>query len=189
MQGTLIGEDGQQTCLLISFAKPGLAQRRMLVPAIREIIGELAERDASEIAVVGGPFEGAKLLLLHTVGAKSGEPRINPLVYLEDGERLVIIASYAGAPKHPPWFHNLRANPAVEIEVGKERVAMRAPSGDGAGSIGHHAVEITYEMGCVAEENGQLTEALTFFSRVLEQDIGFRDVAQKVEQLKSATQS
>jgi deazaflavin-dependent oxidoreductase (nitroreductase family) len=71
--------------------------------------------------VVGGPMEGMPLLLLHTVGAKSGQPRVNPLAYLEDGDRLVIIASFAGAPKHPPWYHNLVANPEVTVEVGTEK--------------------------------------------------------------------
>ncbi len=59
LQGSLIGEDGEQTCLLISFGEPGLEQRRMLIPAIREMIGGLVQRDWSEIAAVGGPFEGA----------------------------------------------------------------------------------------------------------------------------------
>ena len=59
LQGSLIGADGEQTCLLISFGEHGLRQRRMLIPAMREMIGGLVERDWSEIAVVGGPFEGA----------------------------------------------------------------------------------------------------------------------------------
>lgn len=75
---------------------------------------------------VGGQFEGAPMLLLSTVGAKSGRPRTNPLVYLADGDRYVIIASYAGAPTNPPWYHNLVAKPVVEIEVGTERLKVRA---------------------------------------------------------------
>ena len=75
---------------------------------------------------VGGRFEGAPMLLLTTKGAKSGETRVNPLVYLEDAGRWVIIASYAGAPTNPPWYHNLIANPVVEVEVGKERFKARA---------------------------------------------------------------
>lgn len=71
-------------------------------------------------------FQDAPLLLLHTVGAKSGQPRINPLVYLEDGERLVIVASFAGAANNPPWYHNLLANPDVSVELGEEQVSMRA---------------------------------------------------------------
>jgi len=69
---------------------------------------------------VGGPFEGAPLLLLTTVGAKSGAARTTPLMYLPDGERLVIFASKAGAPTNPAWYHNLLANPSATIEVGSD---------------------------------------------------------------------
>ena len=58
-----------------------------------------------------GPFKGRPLLLLTTKGAKSGAERTTPLVYSRDGERVVIIASMGGAPKHPAWFHNLRVHP------------------------------------------------------------------------------
>jgi deazaflavin-dependent oxidoreductase (nitroreductase family) len=67
---------------------------------------------------VGGQFEGANLLLLHTTGAKSGQPRISPLAYFRIDGKLIIIGSFAGAPKDPAWVHNLRANPAVHVEVG-----------------------------------------------------------------------
>jgi deazaflavin-dependent oxidoreductase (nitroreductase family) len=76
--------------------------------------------------MVEGPLAGAPLLLLSTTGAKSGEPRLNPLAYLRDGDRLVIIASYAGAPSSPPWYHNLRAHPEVGVEVGTEKFRARA---------------------------------------------------------------
>ena len=68
---------------------------------------------------------GMSLLLLHTTGAKSGLPRLNPLAYMADGERLVIIASKAGAPINPDWFHNLVANPEVSVEVGAEQFQAR----------------------------------------------------------------
>ena len=80
---------------------------------------------------VGGPFEGAPLLLLHTTGARSGEERINPMMYLADGDRLVVFASKGGAPTNPDWYHNLVANPEVEIEVGTERRTMRAVVAEG----------------------------------------------------------
>lgn len=80
---------------------------------------------------VGGPFDGAPLLLLHTTGARSGEERINPMMYLADGDRLVVFASKGGAPTHPDWYHNLVANPEVEIEVGAERRKMRARVAEG----------------------------------------------------------
>ena len=75
---------------------------------------------------VGGPFEGAHMLLLTTKGAKTGKSRVNPLAYLPDGKRYIIIASFAGAPNNPPWYHNLVANPDVSIEVGTEKVNVRA---------------------------------------------------------------
>ena len=70
--------------------------------------------------VVGGPFEGATLLLLHTTGAKSGKPRLAPLAYLTVDGKMLIVGSYAGAPKAPAWVHNLRANPRAHIEVGTD---------------------------------------------------------------------
>jgi deazaflavin-dependent oxidoreductase (nitroreductase family) len=75
---------------------------------------------------VGGYFEGANMLLLHTVGAKSGQPRTNPLVYVTDGDRLVIIASKGGAPSNPDWYYNLLANPLVTVELGNEQFQARA---------------------------------------------------------------
>ncbi|MFG2827757.1 nitroreductase/quinone reductase family protein [Streptomyces sp. NPDC048434] len=68
---------------------------------------------------VGGPFEGGRLLLLTTLGARSGAPHTTPLGYLPDGGgRVLVIASAAGAPKHPAWFHNLVAHPRVTVEAG-----------------------------------------------------------------------
>jgi len=67
---------------------------------------------------VGGQFEGAPLLLLHSTGARSGAERVNPMMYLADGDRYVVFASKAGADTNPDWYHNLRANPQARIEVG-----------------------------------------------------------------------
>ena len=75
---------------------------------------------------VGGPFEGRTLLLLHTVGAKSGQERINPVAYINDGNRLVIIASKGGAPTNPDWYHNILAHPVVTVEVGTDKFQARA---------------------------------------------------------------
>src|ERR1041384_1176540 len=82
---------------------------------------------------VGGPFEGAPMLLLHTTGAKSGQARTNPVVYLADGDDLVVFASKAGAPTNPDWFHNLRANPDARVEVGTEAFDVRARVAEGEG--------------------------------------------------------
>jgi deazaflavin-dependent oxidoreductase (nitroreductase family) len=69
---------------------------------------------------VGGPFEGATLLLLTSIGAKSGQPRLAPLAYLTIDGKMIIIGSKAGADTNPDWVHNLRANPRAHIEVGTE---------------------------------------------------------------------
>lgn len=75
---------------------------------------------------VGGPFEGAPVLLLTTTGAKSGERRTTPVLYLPDGERMIVFASKAGAPTNPAWYHNLLANPTVTVELGDETVDVDA---------------------------------------------------------------
>jgi len=78
-----------------------------------------------------GPFEGRKVLILTTKGAKSGEVRENPLVYTRDGDHIVIVASKGGAPTHPAWYHNLVKHPEVTLEVGKEKFKARAHLADG----------------------------------------------------------
>jgi deazaflavin-dependent oxidoreductase (nitroreductase family) len=60
-------------------------------------------------------------LLLHTVGAKSGQPRTNPLTYARDGDAYLIVASNSGSYRYPSWYHNLRAHPGAEINVGTKR--------------------------------------------------------------------
>lgn len=69
---------------------------------------------------VGGPFEGATLLLLTTTGAKSGQPRLTPLAYLKIDGRMIIVGSKAGSDTNPDWVYNLRANPRAHVEVGTE---------------------------------------------------------------------
>ena len=68
----------------------------------------------------GGPMEGRPLLLLTTAGAKSGQLRTTPVMYIPDGDRLLVIASNAGAATHPDWYRNLLAHPEVTVEVGNE---------------------------------------------------------------------
>lgn len=77
------------------------------------VIREFRENDGR----VGPPFEGANLILIHHVGARSGTERVTPLVYYPDGDDVVIVASAAAAPKHPAWFHNLMAHPRLTVEV------------------------------------------------------------------------
>jgi deazaflavin-dependent oxidoreductase (nitroreductase family) len=81
---------------------------------------------------VGGYFEGQNMILLHTIGAKSGVIRTTPLVYTTDGEKLVIIASKGGAPEHPDWYRNLIAHPEVDVEVGSETFKVKATEAHGA---------------------------------------------------------
>jgi deazaflavin-dependent oxidoreductase (nitroreductase family) len=73
-----------------------------------------------------GRLGGAPFLLLHHVGARSGARRLSPLIYLADGERLVIVASKGGTDRHPAWLHNLRAHPETTVEVGRARRPVRA---------------------------------------------------------------
>ena len=80
---------------------------------------------------VGGQFEGAPLLLLHTTGAKSGQARVNPVMYQADGGNCVVFASKAGAPTNPDWYHNLLANPRASIEVGDQTVNVIAKVAEG----------------------------------------------------------
>ena len=75
---------------------------------------------------VGGPFEGAPLLLLHSIGRRTGQERVNPLMYLGDGDRWLVFASKAGHPAHPHWLLNLEANPDVTIEIGTETIPVTA---------------------------------------------------------------
>jgi deazaflavin-dependent oxidoreductase (nitroreductase family) len=82
--------------------------------------------------VVGAPFEGSSLLILHTTGAKSGEVRENPVVYKDLGGSYAVFASKGGAPTNPDWYYNLLANPKASLEVGTETIeeSSRIAEGD-----------------------------------------------------------
>ena len=92
---------------------------------------QIIEEFHSSEGRVGGMFEGMPLLLLHHTGAKSGKSRVNPLAYQDDGGRYVIFASKGGAPEHPAWYHNLKANPNTTIEVGTEEIDVIASEASG----------------------------------------------------------
>ena len=79
----------------------------------------------------GGPLEGRPLLLLTTTGAKTGRRHTTPLMYVLDGGRLLVIASNAGAPRHPDWYRNLSADPGVTVEVGAETYGATAAELEG----------------------------------------------------------
>jgi deazaflavin-dependent oxidoreductase (nitroreductase family) len=81
---------------------------------------------------LGGPFEGAPVLLLTTTGAKSGQPRTSPMMYLPEGDRIIVFASNDGKDNHPGWYHNLRANPSATVEIGTETFPATATEITGA---------------------------------------------------------
>ena len=81
---------------------------------------------------VGGPFEGAPLLLLHTVGARTGQPRVNPMMYRPVPGGYAVFASKGGAPTNPDWYHNLLAHPDVTAEIGTATMQLRARVAEGA---------------------------------------------------------
>lgn len=94
---------------------------------------------------VGGKFPGGvPVLLLHTTGRKTGSGRTTPLVYIEDGDDLVLIASAGGAAKHPAWWLNLRANPETTVQVGRDVLSVRAEevTGDERERLWAKAVEV-----------------------------------------------
>jgi deazaflavin-dependent oxidoreductase (nitroreductase family) len=94
------------------------------------------ESDGAEGQLVdftpGGGFDNTPCLILKTTGRKSGEAKLLPLIYGEDGGNFVIVASKGGAPKHPAWFLNLEANPDVEFQVGAKKYRGEARSVEGA---------------------------------------------------------
>lgn len=88
----------------------------------RKIIEEFRANEGK----VGGPFEGAPVLLLHTTGAKTGKERVNPMMYLDLDGRRFVFASKAGADTNPDWYHNLIAHPDVTVEVGSGNLRVKA---------------------------------------------------------------
>jgi deazaflavin-dependent oxidoreductase (nitroreductase family) len=86
----------------------------------------IVEEFRSNEGRVGGGFEGAPLILLHTAGRRTGMERVNPVMYLPDGDRWVVFASKGGHIAHPDWLRNVEANPDVTIEVGTETIPVRA---------------------------------------------------------------
>ncbi|MEV6739282.1 nitroreductase/quinone reductase family protein [Streptomyces sp. NPDC051104] len=108
---------------------------------------------------VGGPFEGARLLLLTTTGARTGTPHTTPLGYYPDGgERVLVIASAGGAPRHPDWFHNLMVHPQVTVETGV----------------------FTYEATAVVLDRAARDEA---FARAVESDPGWAEYQAKTDRV------
>lgn len=96
------------------------------MPEVNEWNRQTIERYRANKGKVGGYWEGKPLLLLTTTGAKSGQRRTTPVMYLPDGDRLIVFASKSGAPTNPDWYHNLVARPQVTVEVGDEAYEARA---------------------------------------------------------------
>ncbi len=96
-------------------------------PAMNDFNHQIIEEFRANEGRVGGGFEGAPLLLLHSTGARSGAERVNPMMYrdLDDG-RVAVFASKGGAPTNPDWYHNLVAHPDAVVEVGTETYPVRA---------------------------------------------------------------
>jgi deazaflavin-dependent oxidoreductase (nitroreductase family) len=122
----------------VLLASRGYAQANCVEPTKESDVSEMSDFNRKVIdefraneGKVGGPFEGAPVLLLTSTGARSGEQRTTPVVYQQDGERMVIFASKAGAPENPAWLHNLRANPTATVEVGSDTVEVEAVVTDG----------------------------------------------------------
>ncbi len=101
------------------------------MPDMEDFNRKVIEEFRANEGKVGGPFEDAPVLLLTATGAKSGERRTTPVMYLPDGERMVIFASKGGAPSNPAWYHNLRANPTAKVEVGNDEVEVEATVTEG----------------------------------------------------------
>lgn len=125
------------------------------------VIREFRENDGK----VGEPFTGLPMILVHHVGARSGAERIAPLRWFADGGRRVVVASAAGAPKNPAWYHNLMANPDVVVEVA-----------DGDGNVETarvHAEELT------GDERDRI------WTRITENEGGFTDYERRVEGIRT----
>jgi deazaflavin-dependent oxidoreductase (nitroreductase family) len=75
---------------------------------------------------LGGTFQKGPVALLTTTGRKTGEPRVSPLLYMRDGDRVILVASHGGRDKHPLWYLNLKANPKVQVQIKKEALDLTA---------------------------------------------------------------
>jgi deazaflavin-dependent oxidoreductase (nitroreductase family) len=93
--------------------------------------GVVEEFRANHGKILTGRFAGRRLVLLTTIGARSGQPRTTPLAFTRDGDHYVVIASKAGSPTHPDWYHNLLRNPIVTLETGEEMFQARARVAEG----------------------------------------------------------
>ena len=101
------------------------------MPDVTDWNSKIIEEFRANGGKVGGPFEGAPLLLLHTVGARTGQQRVNPMMYRPVPGGYAVFASKAGAPNNPDWYHNLLAHPRVTAEIGASTVELLAREAKG----------------------------------------------------------
>jgi F420H(2)-dependent quinone reductase len=102
-------------------------------PVLRRMMGAHTAVYRASGGLIGHKIPGGPpMLLLDHVGAKSGKKRTSPLVYVRDGDDIVLVASKGGNPKHPAWFHNLKANPDTTVQVGRERIEVHARVAEGS---------------------------------------------------------
>lgn len=101
-------------------------EKRQMDDMNTQVIEDFRANDGAVDVAAGGFFEGKPVLILHNAGAKTGKLRVNPLVYATHDGRYVVAATKGGAPNHPHWFLNVRANPAVTVEVGAEQFPAKA---------------------------------------------------------------
>ncbi|HXT88825.1 MAG TPA: nitroreductase/quinone reductase family protein [Trebonia sp.] len=95
-------------------------------PEVNDLNGQIIAEFRANGGKVGGPFQGSDMLLLHHTGARSGTERVSPLAFQWVGESLAVFAGIGGGLAHPGWFYNLRANPLALVEVGTQKVTVRA---------------------------------------------------------------
>ena len=128
---------------------------------VTEFDAKVIEEFRANGGKVGGPFEGAPMVLVHHVGRRSGEPRVNPMMYLPgDGDAIYVFASKAGAPTNPDWYHNLVDAGSAEVEVGTEQ----------------YPVDVTEETG---EERDRL------YAEQARRYPGFAEYAEKTEGIRT----
>jgi deazaflavin-dependent oxidoreductase (nitroreductase family) len=96
------------------------------MPEVEDFNSKIIKEFRENGGKVGGGFEGAPVLLLHTTGAKTGQARVNPMMYQALGGSYAVFASKGGAPVNPAWYHNLLANPRVSAEIGTQTVELTA---------------------------------------------------------------
>ncbi len=98
----------------------------------RQVIEEFRAKGGVVDEAAGGYFKGKPMMIVHTTGARTGAERVNPLMYLEEGDRRFVFASNGGAPTNPDWYYNLKAHPGVNVEIGTESYQATASEVMGA---------------------------------------------------------